>query len=53
MDMAERKTERLNILVAPSLKAKFQECASAEGLNLSAWVMRVLTLATKAQKKAQ
>lgn len=45
--MKPNKTDRINIKVTPDQKAAFEAAAEAEGLSLSAWIVRNLLLATK------
>jgi predicted HicB family RNase H-like nuclease len=45
--MTNNKSDRLHVLVTPEQKRQFQDAASAEALSLSAWIVRVLNLASK------
>lgn len=45
--MKQAKTDRINIKVTPEQKATFEAAAQAEGLSLSAWMIRTLLMATK------
>ena len=41
------KSDRLHVLVTPEQKRQFQDAAASEGLSLSAWIVRILTLASR------
>ena len=45
--MKQPKTDRLHVMATPDQKAVFEAAAQAEGLSLSAWVIRTLLMATK------
>jgi predicted HicB family RNase H-like nuclease len=48
--MQEHKTDRVHVVVTPTQKRTFVAAAEAEGISLSSWVVRVLTLASKKTK---
>ena len=51
--MKQAKTDRINIKVTPEQKATFEAAAQAEGLSLSAWVIRTLLMAVKQAKASE
>jgi predicted DNA binding CopG/RHH family protein len=52
-DASEKKDTRLNVRVSEEMLERLHAAAQAEGIPLSSWVKRVLTLALREQEKQQ
>ena len=52
-DASEKKDTRLNVRVSDELLERLHAAARAEGIPLSSWVKRVLTLALREQEQRQ
>ena len=52
-DADDKPDTRLNIRVSPELLAQLHAAAQAEGIPLSSWVKRILTLALREREQQQ
>jgi predicted HicB family RNase H-like nuclease len=50
-DAGSKRDTRLNIRVSEELLARLHAAAKAEGISLSSWVKRILTLALREQEQ--
>jgi predicted HicB family RNase H-like nuclease len=50
-DANSKRDTRLNIRVSEELLARLHAAAKAEGISLSSWVKRILTLALREQEQ--
>jgi predicted HicB family RNase H-like nuclease len=50
-DAGGKRDTRLNIRVSEELLARLHAAAKAEGISLSSWVKRILTLALREQEQ--
>lgn len=52
-DAGGKQDTRLNIRVSEELLARMHAAAKAEGIPLSSWIKRIVTLALREQEKQQ